>query len=51
MNVARLLPLAAIALIGLNLRPFMTEIGPLADASLCRLGPAVVQTVQPATDY
>jgi len=29
---ARLLPLAAIALIGLNLRPFLTGVGPLAGA-------------------
>lgn len=29
---ARLLPLAAIALIGLNLRPFLTGVGPLAPA-------------------
>jgi CP family cyanate transporter-like MFS transporter len=32
MKTARLLPLAAIALIGLNLRPFLTGIGPLAGA-------------------
>jgi CP family cyanate transporter-like MFS transporter len=32
MKSRRLLPLAAIALIGLNLRPFLTGIGPLAGA-------------------
>ncbi|WP_257545434.1 cyanate transporter [Sphingopyxis sp. DBS4] len=32
MKSARLLPLAAIALIGLNLRPFLTGIGPLTGA-------------------
>jgi CP family cyanate transporter-like MFS transporter len=32
MKATRLLPLAAIALIGLNLRPFLTGIGPLAGA-------------------
>ena len=37
-TVARLLPLATIALIGLNLRPFLTGVGPLAGAIAAATG-------------